>query len=160
MSLPETRRALHDAPGDTLDRANSDVVLIVDDVPDNLSVLHDALDESGYTVLVATSGDSESWMPLPNGGSTLAASIAPYIGTTPATDPVLSPLRGNISRFPPTLLVTSTRAPESLSLCDSAISPSSGDRWTMRAPALVAPKKFTGWSGVLPRNSATELSRP
>jgi CheY-like chemotaxis protein/DNA-binding CsgD family transcriptional regulator len=40
----------------TLDRSNSDVVLIVDDVPDNLSVLHDALDESGYTVLVATSG--------------------------------------------------------------------------------------------------------
>ena len=40
----------------TLDRANSDVVLIVDDVPDNLSVLHDALDESGYTVLLATSG--------------------------------------------------------------------------------------------------------
>jgi CheY-like chemotaxis protein/DNA-binding CsgD family transcriptional regulator len=40
----------------TLDRANSDVVLIVDDVPDNLSMLHDALDESGYTVLVATSG--------------------------------------------------------------------------------------------------------
>ena len=40
----------------TLDRANSDIVLIVDDVPDNLSVLHDALDESGYTVLVATSG--------------------------------------------------------------------------------------------------------
>ncbi len=40
----------------TLDRANSDVVLIVDDVPDNLSMLHDALDESGYTVLVATDG--------------------------------------------------------------------------------------------------------
>jgi CheY-like chemotaxis protein len=40
----------------TLDRANSDVVLIVDDVPDNLAVLHDALDESGYTVLVALSG--------------------------------------------------------------------------------------------------------
>ena len=40
----------------TLDRANSDVVLIVDDVPDNLAVLHDALDESGYTVLVATAG--------------------------------------------------------------------------------------------------------
>jgi CheY-like chemotaxis protein/DNA-binding CsgD family transcriptional regulator len=39
-----------------LDRSNSDVVLIVDDVPDNLAVLHDALDESGYTVLVATSG--------------------------------------------------------------------------------------------------------
>lgn len=41
-----------------LDRANSDVVLIVDDVPDNLAMLHDALDESGYTVLVATSGEA------------------------------------------------------------------------------------------------------
>ncbi|AOG23422.1 two component transcriptional regulator, LuxR family domain protein [Acidovorax sp. RAC01] len=39
-----------------LDRADSDVVLIVDDVPDNLAVLHDALDESGYTVLVAMHG--------------------------------------------------------------------------------------------------------
>jgi response regulator RpfG family c-di-GMP phosphodiesterase len=35
-----------------------DLVLIVDDVPDNLAVLHDALDESGYTVLVATSGEA------------------------------------------------------------------------------------------------------
>jgi CheY-like chemotaxis protein/DNA-binding CsgD family transcriptional regulator len=43
---------------DTLDRGTSDMVLIVDDVPDNLSVLHDALDESGYTVLVATNGES------------------------------------------------------------------------------------------------------
>ena len=32
------------------------VVLVVDDVPENLAVLHDALDESGYTVLVANSG--------------------------------------------------------------------------------------------------------
>ncbi|MES3003492.1 MAG: response regulator transcription factor [Pseudomonadota bacterium] len=40
------------------ERATSDVVLIVDDVPDNLSVLHDALDESGYTVLVATGGEA------------------------------------------------------------------------------------------------------
>jgi DNA-binding response OmpR family regulator/DNA-binding CsgD family transcriptional regulator len=40
------------------DRMHSDVVLIVDDVPDNLAVLHDALDESGYTVLVATSGET------------------------------------------------------------------------------------------------------
>ena len=36
---------------------HGDVVLIVDDVPDNLALLHDALDESGYTVLVATSGE-------------------------------------------------------------------------------------------------------
>jgi CheY-like chemotaxis protein/DNA-binding CsgD family transcriptional regulator len=41
-----------------LDRANSDLVLIVDDMPDNLAVLHDALEESGYTVLVATSGEA------------------------------------------------------------------------------------------------------
>jgi DNA-binding response OmpR family regulator/DNA-binding CsgD family transcriptional regulator len=32
------------------------LVLIVDDIPENLAVLHDALDESGYTVLVATDG--------------------------------------------------------------------------------------------------------
>lgn len=40
------------------DRGDSDVVLVVDDVPDNLSLLHDALDEAGYTVLVATSGEA------------------------------------------------------------------------------------------------------
>ena len=36
----------------------TDIVLLVDDVPDNLAPLHDALDESGYTVLVATSGEA------------------------------------------------------------------------------------------------------
>ncbi len=40
------------------DRQTSELVLIVDDVPDNLSVLHDALDDAGYTVLVATNGES------------------------------------------------------------------------------------------------------
>jgi DNA-binding NarL/FixJ family response regulator len=35
----------------------ADFVLIVDDVPENLSMLHDALDESGYAVLVATDGE-------------------------------------------------------------------------------------------------------
>ena len=44
----------HDLP----DRSASDLVLIVDDVPDNLSLLHDALDAAGYTVLVATQGES------------------------------------------------------------------------------------------------------
>lgn len=34
------------------------VVLIVDDVPDNLAVLHDALDESGFMVLVANGGEA------------------------------------------------------------------------------------------------------
>ena len=38
--------------------ATSDCVLIVDDVPDNLALLHDALDESGYTVIVATHGEA------------------------------------------------------------------------------------------------------
>ena len=46
--VPGARRA---AAGDA-----AGVVLIVDDIPDNLAVLHDALDESGYTVLVATDG--------------------------------------------------------------------------------------------------------
>lgn len=35
-----------------------DVVLIVDDIPENLSILHDALDEAGYMVLVANNGES------------------------------------------------------------------------------------------------------
>ena len=39
------------------DRSTTDLVLVVDDMPDNLSVLHDALDEAGYTVLVATNGE-------------------------------------------------------------------------------------------------------
>ena len=43
---------------DRLDRSRTDVVLIVDDVPDNLSLLHDALDDEGYTVLVATHGEA------------------------------------------------------------------------------------------------------
>jgi len=41
-----------------IDRLHNDIVLIVDDVPENLSLLHDALDEAGYTVLVATNGES------------------------------------------------------------------------------------------------------
>ena len=41
-----------------LDRSISDIVLIVDDVPENLALLHDALDDAGYTVLVATDGES------------------------------------------------------------------------------------------------------
>jgi len=38
------------------ERRRSHVVLIVDDVPENLAVLHDALDEAGFTVLVANNG--------------------------------------------------------------------------------------------------------
>ncbi|WP_414652321.1 response regulator [Ideonella sp.] len=55
MPNPDTPRP---APTEPLLVDSGDVVLIVDDVPDNLAVLHDALDESGYTVLVATSGEA------------------------------------------------------------------------------------------------------
>ena len=41
-----------------VDRPLSDIVLIVDDVPENLSLLHDALDDAGYVVLVATHGEA------------------------------------------------------------------------------------------------------
>jgi DNA-binding response OmpR family regulator/DNA-binding CsgD family transcriptional regulator len=42
----------------SMEQMQADVVLIVDDVPENLSLLHDALDEAGYIVLVATNGES------------------------------------------------------------------------------------------------------
>jgi len=49
-------------------------------------------------------GDSMSWMPMPGGelGADPTYSV-------PLTDPVLSPLYGKLSAFPPTLLITSTR---------------------------------------------------
>ena len=39
------------------DHGGADVVLIVDDAPDHLALLHEALDDSGFTVLVATAGE-------------------------------------------------------------------------------------------------------
>ncbi|MDP3612815.1 MAG: response regulator transcription factor [Rubrivivax sp.] len=45
-------------PIDLANPRSAGLVLIVDDVPDNLAVLHDALDAAGYTVLVATDGSS------------------------------------------------------------------------------------------------------
>ena len=41
-----------------VDRNISDIVLIVDDIPENLALLHDALDAAGHTVLVATNGEA------------------------------------------------------------------------------------------------------
>jgi CheY-like chemotaxis protein/DNA-binding CsgD family transcriptional regulator len=50
-------RHSQDMPAMQIQRnASVGLVLIVDDVPDNLAVLHDALDAAGYTVLVATDG--------------------------------------------------------------------------------------------------------
>jgi DNA-binding NarL/FixJ family response regulator len=43
-------------PLPTLAERGAGLVLIVDDMPDNLAMLHDALDAAGYTVLVATDG--------------------------------------------------------------------------------------------------------
>ena len=40
-----------------IEPARGNLVLVVDDVPENLAVLHDALDESGFTVLVANNGE-------------------------------------------------------------------------------------------------------
>lgn len=63
---------------------------------------------SGSADLTA-SGDSESWMPLPGGAKRMSESVSAYIGDTALDDPVLSPIKGDIAGFPPTLLVTSTR---------------------------------------------------
>lgn len=41
-----------------LESGRPDTVLIVDDMPENLSILHDALDDAGYKVLVATHGEA------------------------------------------------------------------------------------------------------
>ena len=40
------------------ERRGNAVVLIVDDAPENLAMLHDSLDESGFTVLVASNGEA------------------------------------------------------------------------------------------------------
>ncbi len=50
-SIPSTAKALRPVH-------EQGVVLIVDDVPDNLALLSDALDEAGYMVLVALDGAS------------------------------------------------------------------------------------------------------
>jgi acetyl esterase/lipase len=49
-------------------------------------------------------GDSEFWTQGPGFDW-----VGIYAGKTPLTDPILSPIHGDVSRFPPTLLVTSTR---------------------------------------------------
>jgi CheY-like chemotaxis protein/DNA-binding CsgD family transcriptional regulator len=53
LAMPET-----DDPEALELPASADVVLVVDDVPENIALLNDALDEAGYTVLVATSGEA------------------------------------------------------------------------------------------------------
>ncbi len=57
-ALAPARAAARPAQGLPDASRSAGLVLIVDDVPDNLAVLHDALDAAGYTVLVATEGAS------------------------------------------------------------------------------------------------------
>lgn len=56
------------------------------------------------TADAARKGDSESWIPEPSGPLALETDFG-----VPSDDPVLSPIYGDLSRFPPTLLMTSTR---------------------------------------------------
>src|SRR5690242_11341421 len=93
-----------------------------------------------------------------SGSAACGVPTAPQLSSSQTISLSSKPLARNFSAVgnnAERLLVTSTRAPESESLCDNAISPSSGERCTTRAPAFNAPKKLAGWSGVLPRNSAT-----
>jgi DNA-binding response OmpR family regulator/DNA-binding CsgD family transcriptional regulator len=55
MAMPEVDNLGESA---RLPRGEHRVVLIVEDVPDNVAPLHDALDDAGYTVLVALDGES------------------------------------------------------------------------------------------------------
>ncbi len=61
------------------------------------------------TADLAVAGDSESWMPLPAKARSVGEGLHDYSGSTAPSDPALSPLRGDVSGFPPTLLVSSTR---------------------------------------------------
>jgi acetyl esterase/lipase len=61
------------------------------------------------TADLAVAGDSESWMPLPAKVRSVGEGLRDYAGGTSPTDPILSPLHGDVSNFPPTLLVSSTR---------------------------------------------------
>ena len=57
---------------------------------------------------VARDGDSEAYLPpLPSGS--VVESLSAYCGDTPRRDPALSPIFGDLSGFPPTLVLTSTR---------------------------------------------------
>ena len=58
VGRPAKNTPLPSAVAALLDQQQGDRVLMVDDVPDNLSLLHDALDEHGYVVLAATSGEA------------------------------------------------------------------------------------------------------
>jgi HPt (histidine-containing phosphotransfer) domain-containing protein len=82
-ALPDRR------PGHTALPARSDVVLVVDDVPDNLAMLHDALDAAGYTVLVATDGASALLRAAQAIGTSAITALLPGRDLTPQQENML-----------------------------------------------------------------------
>lgn len=54
-------------------------------------------------------GDCEAYLPSILGSRTAGETLNEYCGDTDRTDPLLSPAQGDLSGFPPTLLMTSTR---------------------------------------------------
>lgn len=54
-------------------------------------------------------GDCEAFLPPIIAGENLAQTVAGYVGTADRKDPLVSPLFGDLSSLPPTLLLTSTR---------------------------------------------------
>lgn len=58
---------------------------------------------------VALAGDCEAFLPAIMGTRTVPETLNDYCGTTDRRDPLLSPVYGDLSGFPPTMLMTSTR---------------------------------------------------
>lgn len=53
--------------------------------------------------------DCETFLPPILGNRSAADTLAEYAGATPRTDPLLSPMKGDLSGLPPVMLMTSTR---------------------------------------------------
>ncbi len=58
---------------------------------------------------LALAGDIEGYLPPLVGGKSLPETVAGYVGQTDRRDPLLSPLYGDLTGLPPTLLMSSTR---------------------------------------------------
>jgi acetyl esterase/lipase len=57
----------------------------------------------------ARTGDCEAFLPEVLAGQTANEILSPYVGNADRTNPLVSPLYGDLSGLPPTLLLTSTR---------------------------------------------------
>jgi len=54
-------------------------------------------------------GDCEAYLPPLSSGQNAIETLATYCADTPRTDPLLSPSHGDLSEFPPAMLMASTR---------------------------------------------------